>query len=165
MKTLIQDVDNIFDGDIVYSSNWDSYTKIKFWQDLKYIGISGYFPLSDLKNPNIDVLDKAWKAHLDQLESFSNTLNKPVLFTEYGFRSIDYATKEPWIPGLADQAQNDVAQAIAYEAFFKNFHNKPWFSGGFIWKWTCTLKSNHHIDYSPENKPAEKIIGKYFRKD
>ncbi len=35
-----------FNGALTYSTNWDSYTKVRFWDGLDAIGISGYWDLT-----------------------------------------------------------------------------------------------------------------------
>ena len=42
---------------------------------------------------------------------------------------------------------------------------KSWWVGGFIWKWFPDhLNSGGVLDttFSPQNKPAERVIGRYF---
>jgi hypothetical protein len=58
------------------------------------------------------------------------------------------------------------AQVNSYEGLFRAVWNQPWFAGGFIWKWypepvhyTGTYKNS---DYTPQNKPAEEIILKWY---
>ncbi len=82
-----------------------------------------------------------------------------------GYRSIDQPTTKPWDYSLREQAFNGQTQADPLEALFVSFQNKPWWAGGFIWKWFPDhLNSGGTSDttFSPQNKPAEAVIGRYF---
>ena len=45
-KGLIAKVRLVYSGKLTYAANWDEYPRVPFWQDLDYIGIDAYFPLS-----------------------------------------------------------------------------------------------------------------------
>jgi len=51
-RQLIIDIRKVYKGKLVYSANWDHYDEVKIWNDLDYIGLSSYFPLSESINPN-----------------------------------------------------------------------------------------------------------------
>ena len=163
MKSLIKRVRTVFKGEIIYASNWDRYDKIKFWDDVDYISMSGYFPLGNDETPNVGALKNNWKKYLSDLKNISATYDKPILFTEYGYRSMNHNTKEPWQFSIGEGIPNNQAQVNAFQAFFDTFENEPWFAGGFIWKWTCIQKSRHIQDYSPEDKPALETIKEFFK--
>ena len=58
-----------------------------------------------------------------------------------------------------------MAQANAYRAVFDVFWNKPWFAGGFSWFWLFDNdqpENYDNISFSPQNKPAERIISKVY---
>jgi len=58
------------------------------------------------------------------------------------------------------EAQNNTTQAL-----FETFWNQDWFAGGFIWKWFHNHKERGGADnhqFTPQNKPVEKIIQKQF---
>jgi len=163
MRSLIKKVRTIFKGKIIYASNWDRYDEIDFWDDVDYISMSGYFPLGDDETPTVDTVKNNWKKHLDGLKNINEIYNKPILFTEYGYRSMSHNTKEPWQFSIGEGIPNNQAQVNAFQAFFETFENETWFAGGFIWKWTCIQKSRHPQDYSPEDKPASETIKQFFK--
>lgn len=161
---LIAEIRALYKGKLTYAENWDQYDKVPFWGQLDYIGIDAYFPLKT-SSPSLDVLTKLWKPHVNRLKDFSVEQNRKIVFTEMGYRSINQPTSRPWDYSLRDQPYNGQTQADALEALFLSFQNKTWWVGGFIWKWFPDhLNSGGVLDttFSPQNKPAERVIGRYF---
>ncbi len=159
---LIDSVKKIYHGQITYAANWDDYSSVPFWKQLNFIGIDAYFPLVKETTPTIEGLSEAWNNYLPDLEKIS-ALNKcRILFTEYGYRNVNACSAEPWKED--GSSVNNAAQANAYEAFYESFSNKKWFAGGFVWKWygENNFSENDKIDFSPQGKPAEEIIRKWY---
>ena len=147
--SLIDTIKKIYNGKLTYAANWDDYQNFPFWEKLDYIGIDAYFPLKKEATPNINSLKKEWEKYNDDLEKISNKKNRKVLFTEYGYRNVDYNAAEPWKEN--EGKQNDEAQSNAYEALYQNFSGKKWFAGGFVWKWYVD-EGNHpkrEVDFTP----------------
>jgi len=168
---LISRVRNVYDGKVTYAANWDNFAKVHFWDKLDYIGINAYFPLSENASPTVEELEKAWTDDHVKISKLQERFKKPVLFTEFGYRSIDKATGNQW--ELEDDFRYDPGkanlevQANAYEALFRVFWDEPWFAGGFLWKWYCDHEGaggTNNTDYTPQNKPAEKIIREWYGK-
>jgi len=170
-KHLIRKVREVYSGKLTYASNWDNYREVTFWESLDYVGIDAYFPLIETPNPSLKAISAAWKPYVKELEDFSNEINKPILFTEYGYRSVDRCTWKQWeIPEHWEYkgTANHEAQQNGYEAIYQAFWDKPWFAGGFIWKWYDRDKGAGGMadtDYTPQNKPVEKIIQKWYSED
>jgi hypothetical protein len=162
---LIKDVRQVYSGKLTYAANWDSFTRIPFWNELDMIGIDAYFPLCKDQTPSIKAVVRGWYPHLREMKSFAEAHKKPILFTEWGFRSADYCAKEPWDYDIKLGANMD-AQSNSLEATFQEFWGQPWFAGGFLWKWFPTHKSVGGLDdsqFTPQNKPAEAVIQKNFK--
>ena len=105
----------------------------------------------------------AWKPHLVRLERLSTRWDRPVLFTELGYRSVDFAAQYPW--KFDDTTPvNLQLQADAYGAFFEAVWPEPWFAGVHWWKWLSSLDDGgaDDDDYTPRSKPAEKILEQYY---
>lgn len=100
---------------------------------LDHIGIDGYFPLSPINTPSVSELVNAWQAKISEIEEYKTQFNKKVIFTEIGYKSIDYCAYQPWNP--TSTTLNIQAQSNSFQAFFEAFANKSWFKGAFIWKW------------------------------
>lgn len=159
---LIDSVRAVYKGQLVYAANWDDYADIPFWSRLDAIGIDAYFPLCESKTPDPDVMKVAWKQHIRGMQKLSKKIKKPVIFTEFGYRDADYAAHEPWTESSG--VINHLAQANAYEALFQSLEHQTWFKGGFVWKWYVDdfYRRREEPDYTPQGKPAEKIIGKWY---
>ena len=100
---------------------------------------------------------------MEEIQKVSEENKRPVLFTEYGYRNVDYNTAEPWKENEGNQ--NNKAQVNAYEAFYQSFAGKKWFAGGFVWKWYADVERHRlsNIEFTPQDKPAEKVIENWYR--
>lgn len=154
-----------YSGPLVYAANWDEYTSVSFWDLLDYVGIDAYFPLSDARTPSVEELVQAWAPEISALERWQARIGKFVIFTEIGYRSIDYATKKPW-DWMETASYNPEGQVNAYQAVFQALCGKPWFAGLFLWNWLPNPQAGGHgdIDYTPQNKPAQEVLKTYFGK-
>lgn len=165
-KALIQKVRGIFKGKITYAANWDEYPRVPFWEDVDYIGIDAYFPLSEEKTPSVGQLKAGWERYKNQIAALSETVNKPVLFTEYGYRSMDYAAKKPWLADSQDENVNLIAQVNATRAILEEFWGEEWFAGGFVWKWFISHRQaggKRDNRFTPQNKPAQLVIRDFYK--
>jgi glycosyl hydrolase family 113 len=111
-----------FDGQLIYSTTWDTYHKVGFWDDLDAVGVSGYWDLTtlaqDSEHPTPDELKRRWAQIKNRLLTFADTRGKPVLLTEVGYPSLPWALKDPWNYVNSDQVPADHdAQAAGYAAF------------------------------------------------
>jgi len=173
---LIKQVRDVYSGKLTYAANWDSYDNIQFWDKLDYIGIDAYFPLGDEQSPDIASLLKRWQPYKTTIKNLAKKYDKPVLFTEWGYESENYAAEMPWNAdgremgnGRPENNQhlNNGAQVNLYEATFQAFWNEPWFAGVFVWRWSPPGELNRGIptyNYSPKGKPAEQTLKKWFGK-
>ena len=166
--TLIQKVKTIYKGKLTYAANWDEYPKTSFWKELDYIGIDGYFPLSDAKTPKVPVLKKKWQKHKKLMKKHADSLERKVLFTEFGYRSVDFAAAKPWEVDYNKTSVNLEGQVIAIQVLFDELWYENWFAGGFIWKWFIDYEESGGVDdprFTPQNKPAEEIIRAFYKKN
>ncbi len=163
-RKLIGEVGEVYKGKITYASNWDNYMNISWWDAVDYLGVDAYFPLVDKENPSTKELVKGWEAVADELEGFAERWGKPVLFTEYGFQSMNGAAGKHWELDSKQIPVNEELQANAYEATFQVFMDKDWYAGGFFWKWYFFQRSpeRYTTDWTPQNKKAEAIIAKWY---
>lgn len=168
-RELISKMRSRYDGLITYSSNWDSYKNIPFWDALDFIGISAYFPLTDASTPNVYYLRYKWSSVKKKLKNFSNRKKKPILFTEYGYLSVDGCANRTWEleKNRRNIPANEKAQANALEALYSTFWEEEWWAGGFLWKWYPNGRAQEgrrEKDYTPQGKLAEKTISKWYNK-
>lgn len=162
---LIADLRNVYSGKLTYAENWDKMDKVEFWEALDYVGVDAYFPLNVERSPKIEELRKGWKPYKNSLKIISETSGKPILFTEYGYRNIDFAAKTPWDSSRELKDTNNKLQADALEALYQEFWQEDWFAGGFLWKWHhnhAVAGGDKDTQFTPQNKPAEQVVKNYY---
>ncbi len=164
-KELISEIRTIYKGELTYAENWDQFDNAPFWDQLDYIGIDAYFPVSESQTPSVEELKQGWQRHKSDIKALYSKVKKPVLFTEYGYRSVHFTGKEPWDSNKTNGNVNLEAQNNALTALYQEFWNEPWFAGGFLWKWF-----HNHEDvgggtnnrFTIQNKPSEKLIKEFY---
>ncbi|MBC8044834.1 MAG: hypothetical protein IAF08_15455 [Rhizobacter sp.] len=165
-KSLIAKVRAVYKGKLTYAANWDEYEDIAFWSDLDYIGINAYFPLVDSDTPSVTMLLAAWKVPALAIKTVQQKFSKPVIFTEYGYQSTNRAVWKQWeLEGKWFKPVNLAAQVNGYEALYQAVWREAWFAGGFIWKWYPKRDAGgeSNTDYTPQRKPVEATIQKWYR--
>jgi len=164
---LIKEVREVYKGKITYAANWDEYKDVPFWTDLDFVGIDAYFPVALSETPSLDEAKAGWAKWKDEMEELSLAVDKQILFTEYGYRSLDYAGKEPWETQRHDEQMNAQAQSNLLMALYEELWDESWFSGGFLWKWHIRqgrMDPNDNNRFTPQNKPAEEVVRSYYRR-
>jgi hypothetical protein len=164
---LIDEVREVYEGPMTYAANWDNYQNIPFWYKLDFIGIDAYFPIHEDINPSLEELMDGWKPWSKKIRQMAQSTGKPILFTEYGYLSVDQTAWRNWEleAKLRTLRPNMEAQKLAYEALFKTFWNEDWFAGGFLWKWYYQEGSGgvRNNDYTPQGKPVMSLIQEYYQ--
>ncbi len=167
-NTLIKQIKSVYKGKVTYAANWDEFKRTPFWNELDYIGIDAYFPISEEKTPSLESCLMGWEAHRKVIMETSKAMNKKVLFTEFGYRSVDYAGKEPWKSDRSMTNVNLEAQSVLTQSLFDTFWTEDWFAGGFLWKWFHNYKDSgglNNSQFTPQNKPVEAIIHHQFKNE
>ncbi|MBB5283650.1 hypothetical protein HNQ92_001776 [Rhabdobacter roseus] len=164
-QRIIPEIRAIYHGKLTYAENWDAYQEVPFWHELDFIGVDAYFPLSEQRSPSGQALKKGWQKPLRALEAYAAHQQKPILFTEFGYLSTDYAARRPWETDRSQPANEDL-QAQAYRVFFDEVWRQDWMAGGFVWKWFPELARGQKArdPYSPQHKPAEQVLREHFGK-
>lgn len=162
---LINDVKQVYKGQLTYAANWDCYDKIPFWKELDYVGIDAYFPISDDRNARKEDFIQRFNELSIELSGFlkKNGL-KQLLFTEYGWRSSREFLNDPWNSDRSSEIDLKVQEEL-YEAFFQTIWKQDWFKGGFVWKWFPNhqdVGGKQNSRFTPQNKPAQETIKKYY---
>jgi hypothetical protein len=165
---LIAEIRTVYSGELTYAANWyQEFTDVTFWDQLDYIGVQGYFPLSGEAAPELDALMAGWKPHFDTLRDLHMQTGKPVIFTEIGYRSWNRAAELPWEwPVRGDDAGFDaVIQERLYEAFFRTFWHQDWVAGAYWWKWFpghASAGGQGHNGFTPQNKLAADVMAAWY---
>lgn len=166
-KKLIVEIKEVFKGKLTYAANWDEYKRTPFWDALDYIGIDAYFPVCEDQTPSVACAMEGWKRWKDEISAFAKAADRKVIFTEFGYRSVDYTGKEPW---KADRSMTEVnleGQTNTTQALFDAVWDEEWMAGGFIWKWFIKHDEVGGVEnnqFTPQNKPAEAVIKQHYGK-
>ncbi len=162
---LIEKIRTIYKGKLTYASNWDEFKRVTFWSELDFIGVDAYFPLSTERLPTVEELEIGWKPYKQEISNTHKQYKKPILFTEFGYRSVDYTGKEPWKSDHIEGKVNLEVQVNGLQAIYNEFWKEDWFAGGFIWKWFHKHKQSggkNNNRFTPQNKPAEELLRKLY---
>lgn len=164
-KQLIERIRKAYTGKLTYAANWDDFDKVTFWDDLDYIGVDAYFPISDKRNPSFKRLVKGWKPHKEKMDRLAREFDRPVLFTEYGYRSVRGCASKPW--DYSDSGRHDEkSQQLALKALYHVFWNQERYAGGFLWKWYpdhANAGGAGDLHFSVQNKRAEKTVEEVYQ--
>jgi hypothetical protein len=166
-KNLIKDIRQTYKGKLTYSANWDDYKKITFWKEMDYIGISSYYPLSTSITPTVKELVSKWQPVKSELARYSKRFGKKILFTEYGYLTVDGCAGKTWEleKNMKTLSKNEHAQRNAFEALFSVFWKEDFWAGGFLWKWFpdgMGHEGQPDKDYTPQGKLAEGVVRKWY---
>ena len=153
-----------FDGKLTYSAHRLNYDDIPFWNELDYIGIRADYSVSLSQTPSVEDVISFWETEVhSDLISISASEIRPVIFTEIGYKSIDFAGEQPWNEEL-DHELNETAQANLIQGFLEAFSEKVWFEGAFINGWSLEDVSGNAPDkgYSVAGKESEVLIEQMY---
>jgi len=152
-------------GLMTYAAHWDRYMDIRFWDQLDFIGINAYFPLSKKMKPTYSELMEGWVPWVEEMEAFQKSIGKPVIFPEAGCTSADGAAIRPW-EHVARGEVNIKLQADYYQAIVDTFWQKEWFYGLYWWYWGTNVHmgGKYNRGFTPQNKPALDIIKEWYSK-
>jgi hypothetical protein len=165
---VIAAVRSVFSGTLTYAANWDGYGNVCFFDLLDIAGVDAYFPLSDKSDPTFEELKAGWENYawqgtthnwLAEIRAFQQQINKPILFSEIGYRSSDYAARAPW-DYEEERPINLALQQRCYQAFNEVFKQEEWFAGSLVWIGQPYKDDGGLLDssFSPLNKPVMSVF-------
>jgi len=161
---IIPKIREVYSGKLIYAANWDEYKKVSFWQELDFIGLDGYFPLVEKKNPDFEELKAVWVKWADEIEGWQKGINKQIIFTEIGYRSCQISAAKPWDSSFSREADLSL-QSDCYKAALDALYNRSWCGGIYWWYWEASIYAGgmNNRDFTPQNKPAEIIISYWYK--
>lgn len=172
-QNLISQVRNVYSGKLTYGANSNNNINdpfqnekkyIGFWDSLDYVGLSTYYSLNPNGGNDLNSLMGAWDYwNKSDIQPFENSVNKPILFLEVGYRSVTGAHNAPWdwtVGGGYDATE----QSNDYQALFQYWNNYNYVGGVFWWNWSTHPNAGGSGDtsFTPQNKPVESIIRQWF---
>ena len=163
---VIEEVRQNYRGALAYSANWDHYqtTKIGFWRELDFVGMTSYYELAEAANPEREEVDANWSKIKKEILAFCEEVRKPIIFTEVGWCSQEGAAHEGW-NYYANQKATEAGQreqALLYESFINSWASEPAIGGIIWWEWDKSAGGGTDYNYTPRGKPAEAVLRKWF---
>jgi hypothetical protein len=160
---IIQDIRAAgYTGQRTYAANWGYGDDTEYnrpglagvWEQLDYVGVDAYFPISEEQDPSLETLINGWsngnnaghQDHFAVLEALAKRTGKSVVFTEVGYPNKDFAAKDPSNDSPAPP--NPDLQARAADALYHVWAGVPWWGGAFWWQ-AGPLRNTHSIQGRP----------------
>lgn len=170
-----------FKGLLSYSSNWDRFYLVEFWDRLDVLCVSSYFELIDDEEedpsrkgappPLVAQLAATWRTERDTMLAFARKIKKPMLMSEVGYPSLPWAAEHPWnYVAPAGTKADHAAQARCWSAFFEAWtevftSTDRTAAGVLCYHWDPYYHGEEKdIGYGVDGKPALKIIREAFAK-
>lgn len=157
---LISRVRKQFTGRLIYSANWDHFSKVSFWERVDVLGVTGYFELTRDHDASVEALTAAWTAPKQALVAAAKGRGLPLWLTEVGYVSRDGATARPW--DYTSAAPIDLEeQRRAFAALAAAWSGEPTLDGLFVWEWSGAGGPSDG-GYTPRGKPAACELAGWF---
>ncbi len=169
-RALIRSIDSVYHGTLIYAANWSGdyadgiaspeYLQVGFWDQLTYVGIDAYYPVTlsaDEPVPSLLTAMSRLDLPVQEVGGFVTSVGKPLLITEIGVQSARGALAQPWDYGLGNApgaVEDDAAQDLYYRAILETFGRQSWCEGIFWWNWESVATQSERTNYTPRNKPA-----------
>ena len=163
-EKTIRGIRERFHGKLTYSSNWDHYTSVGFWDKLDLIGMNSYWTLGSNNKVPVTEIQSRWRDIQKDLINFSNKQGKPIVLLEVGWCSLANAADEPWDYTKTERDYDPEIQRKLYEGFFRSWWGNPNLGGFMIWEWALGDVAPENKGYSPQGKPAERVLREWLAK-
>lgn len=175
---LIAAVRQVYSGKLTYASGWDETANVSFWNKLDVIGADAYVPVTSETDPTLQQLEAGWTtvssnsyaaSVMDNMsplafyESMSAEYDKPLLFTEIGYQSVNDTNQLEGAFGTSNWVDFQ-QQSQALQAFFTIFSQNGgnWFDGAYLWNWEANPAGVEANDFSPQGKAALNIVDYWY---
>ena len=170
-RQVVKEVRERYKGPIAYDSVfWGSplpeYRRIKWWDAVDYIAVDCWHSLTTKNDPTVQELKEGLirSGYVANLENISKQYNKPVIISEIGYDSLN-GTARDYFGTYRNYRYNKIGvidlqeQADCYQAALEVLWGKPWLKGIFWWQWSAISQP---WTETPQGKPAEEVIKKYY---
>lgn len=179
---LIAEVRSVYSGEIVYGAGGllyhgleSAYTTQKFgpsWQppvigeflhETDYVGVDWYPQIAADREASTEQIQQNVQAIVDHfLQPVAQEFDKPVIFSEIDYSSIDKTTIDP-LTYRSGGPIDVTEQARAYDAVFQALHDESWFSGMFPAGFYLTVfRDSAGTTNSIWYKPAEEVFRYWY---
>jgi hypothetical protein len=195
---IISAVRAVFSGKLTYSADWDDdispwqgehglaagtgnlNSQVSFWNELDYLGIDDYAPISDAANPVVAELVAGWmlvpsdptslavtgkQSLISYFAGVAAAAAKPLIFTELGYESASDAARQP--AGTSTNIYAPALQANLYTAFFEAWRQSGnhALTGVYFWNWdpnAAEVGPGNGPNFSPQGEPAQAVVTANF---
>jgi len=160
---VIEHVKRLYKGKLTYSSNWDRYFDIRFWDLLDYVGMTAYWEINKNKHkqPKLEELMARWREIVPDVQKWLRKQNKPLIFTEVGYASQDMCSYWPW-NYYGSETPDMEEQALCYESFLKAWGRLPEVHGIIMYDWQDE-GGPKNTGYTARGKTAEKVLRRWLK--
>ena len=166
-RSTIRKVRTVYSGYLTYSSNWDHYMMIQFWNDLDLVGMNSYWDLCYNDRPDVPVseIERRWHDIQKDLFAWQQNVHRPIILLEAGWCSLDNAASASWDYTQTQLPVNLELQRRLYEAFFSSWWGKSQCGGFMMWEWSPEWPGGpDDKGYTPRGKPAAAVMKDWFAK-
>lgn len=163
-RQLIRDLRQVYAGPITYAANWGAEAEnLAFGDELDFIGINCYYPLSEETQPSKAALTASFAQIKQKLAVVSQRHQRPVVLTELGFRCVTAPWRNPHT-GPQGRSPDPEAQRLAYEVVLSGLDGADWCQGMFWWKWPSYLgyAQRNQTSFTPCHRPAAQVLARWY---
>ncbi len=164
-REVVKGARKVYKGPLVYAANWDEYIEVSFWDEIDFVGIDAYFPLTSKNDPSKEELIAAWEKRTVEIEDFlkKRKINKAVIFTELGYRNVDGCNIRPWEWQANSDIEDQKEQADCLDAAMTVLTKKDWFRGMYWWN-TFPQETDNPLGFTVKGKSAEGVLAGWYNK-
>lgn len=160
---LISQVRRIFKGKLTYAAhNVEGLLAFPHWSELDAASVT-YYPSLGADQDRLALKQRVDIA-VRKLHAAAVQVNRPLWVMEIGIPSAEGAFEKPWEWQDLGHKRVDLGlQRDVLEIWLQRL-DQPWVDGLFLWAWYSDSRAGgrYDTDYTPQNKPAEQIIGRYW---
>lgn len=163
LDALVAELRSVFSGELLYNANWDEVEQVRGWQRFDRIGVQAFAPLADADFAEDDTLRAGALRFQRTLGELKTRVQRPLWFTESGFKAIAHSYVEPWKWPTEVRAAalpvDEKEQKRAYAALSDAFRRSPTTDGVFFWAVPSDLADAEH-PWAFEPKQGFSFVGK-----
>jgi hypothetical protein len=161
-RRIIAAIREVYGGELTYAANWDAAAAVPFWDAVDAVGVQFYPPLAEDLHASEAAMRGELERRLDGLGALSRRVDRPIILTEVGYKSIVGAEIHPhtWPERHGRPAVSEAAQARAYRRLFTAVAERPFIRGVHLWKWFTDPDTREEgaDGFSPRGKQAEAVL-------
>jgi len=161
---LIKQLRSVYAGQLTYAAhNIDGVEGFRHWHELDAVSVTLY-PSLGLSGKRAEMQQRI-DATVQRLKLAVEHLDRPLWVLEIGMPSAQGASSKPWEWQHLKGAKVDLLiQKNALDIWLIAL-DKPWVDAVFIWAWYSDYNSggSRDTDYTPQHKPAEAIVRRYWK--